>query len=60
MNIDKCKNCKYYVPFFRGCTLYNKKVYLRNGNFEEYPMNITYIKKDECQYNSKGVNDYDI
>lgn len=49
MNIDKCKNCKYYVPFFNGCTLYNKKVYYRNGNFEEYPTSIIYIKKRRMQ-----------
>lgn len=53
MNINKCKSCKYYVPFFDGCILYNKRVYSRDGSFEDYPINITYIKNDECKYDFK-------
>lgn len=45
MDINKCKSCKHYVPFIDGCDLSFEEVYLGDGDFEDYPMYVTYIKK---------------
>ena len=33
MNINKCINCEHYEPFLNGCNLYQKEVYLGEGDF---------------------------
>lgn len=34
MNIEKCISCKHYEPFFNGCYLYQKEIYLGEGDFD--------------------------
>ena len=53
MNINKCKVCKHYEPFFSSCKLYLKEVYLGEGDFDVMPVSIRSVNKSECKYESK-------
>lgn len=50
MNIDKCRACKNFEPFFCSCNLYEREVYLGEGVFDFQPVNIKKIGKDECKF----------
>ena len=50
MNKSRCKTCKYYNSFFNGCNLHVEEVYLGEGDFDVYPVNIKDISKSECEY----------
>jgi len=50
MNIDKCKNCKHYDNFFYACTLYQKEIYLGEGDFDYSYYSIKEIEPSECEY----------
>lgn len=61
MNINKCKSCEYYEPFFRGCKLYDEEVYMGEGDFEVFPVSVKEVSKVECNYKKrKRVNSYEI
>lgn len=57
MDINKCKTCKYYEPFFLSCNLYIREVYLDEGDFDVQPVGVKEIGPDECKYEKK---DYDL
>ena len=50
MNKSKCRTCVYYDSFFNGCNLNIKEVYLGEGDFDVYPVNIKDISELECEY----------
>lgn len=56
MNIEKCISCKYYEPFLNGCYLYQKKIYLGDGDFDVTLVSIKSVTKEECEYEQKDVN----
>ena len=53
MNKSRCKTCEYYDPFFNGCNLNIKEVYLGEGYFDVYPVSIKCVSKSECEYDEK-------
>lgn len=53
MNKSKCITCRHYDSFFNGCNLYYEDVYLGEGDFDVYPVNIKDISKSECEYEVK-------
>lgn len=53
MNINKCKTCIFYEPFFNSCHLYFNEVYLGEGDFNLIPVNIKNISKSEYNYEKK-------
>ena len=53
MNKSRCKTCEYYDPFFNGCNLNIKEVYLGEGYFDVYPVSIKCVSKSECKYEEK-------
>ena len=54
MNINKCKSCAFYEPFFNSCLLYFDEVYLGEGDFDIVPVNIKNVSKLECEYTKKA------
>ncbi len=56
MNINKCKTCIFYEPFFGSRDLYDEKVYIGEGDFEIRPVSIRSVNKSECEYKQKEVN----
>lgn len=56
MNINKCKSCAFYEPFFNSCNLYFDEVYLGEGDFGVMPVSIKNVSKSECEYEAKEVN----
>lgn len=56
MNIEKCRTCKNFEPFFHSCNLYEREVYLGEGDIDLQPVSIKRIEEDECKYRFKGVN----
>ena len=50
MNINKCINCEHYEPFLNGCNLYQKEVYLGEGDFFLTLSSIKSISKKECEF----------
>lgn len=53
MNINKCKSCAFYEPFFNSCHLYFDEVYLGEGDFQLTAVNIKNVSKLECNYMAK-------
>lgn len=53
MNINKCKSCAFYEPFFNSCNLYLEEIYLGEGDFDIQPANIKNVSKKECDYIAK-------
>lgn len=53
MNINKCKSCEHYNPFFNSCLLYFDEVYLGEGVYDVMPVNIKNVSKSECEYVKK-------
>ena len=53
MNIEKCISCKHYEPFLNGCYLYQKEVYLGEGDFDVTLVSIKSVTKKECEYEQK-------
>ena len=54
MNINKCKSCAFYEPFFNSCNLYQDEVYLGEGDSDIVPVNIKNVSKLECEYTKKA------
>lgn len=54
MNINKCKSCEYYEPFFSSCNLYFETLYIGDGDFEGRPVSIRVINTKECKYKKKA------
>ena len=54
MDINKCKSCKHYEPFFSSCKLYSEEVYMGEGEFEERSVSIRAINVKECKYIKKA------
>ena len=50
MNIEKCISCEHYEPFLNGCNLYQKEVYLGEGDFFFTLSSIKSISKKECEF----------
>lgn len=57
MNINKCKSCEHYEPFFSGCKLYDEQVYMGEGVFDVFPLSIREVSKSECNYEKKVSNE---
>ena len=55
MNINKCRSCKHYEPFFSGCKLYEEEVYMGEGGFDVFPISIKEVSKSKCKYKQKGT-----
>lgn len=53
MNINKCKSCEHFKPFFCSCKLYDEEVYMGEGDFNVMPVSIKEINKLECEYTKK-------
>lgn len=53
MDINKCKSCVFYEPFFNSCHLCVGEVYLGEGDYDIKPVNIKNISKVECNYMAK-------
>jgi len=56
VDISKCKTCKNYDFFFGACNLYEKEIYLGEGEFNTQPVSIKNISKSECEYQLKAGN----
>lgn len=54
MNINKCKSCEHFEPFFCGCKLYDEEVYMGEGDFDVFPISIKEVSKTECNYGKKA------
>ena len=54
MNINKCKSCVFYDPFFGSCHLYFDEVYLGEGDFNVVPVNIKNVSELEGEYTKKA------
>ena len=54
MNIEKCRTCKHFEPFFYSCNLYEREVYMGEGDFDLQPVGINEIEEDECKYEKKN------
>ena len=56
MNIEKCISCKHYEPFLNGCYLYQKEVYLGEGDFDVTLVSIKSVTKEECEYEQMAMD----
>lgn len=54
MNINKCKSCEHYEPFFSSCKLYYEEVYVGEGDFDTFLISIKEVSKTECNYEKKA------
>ena len=54
MNINKCKTCVFYEPFFNSCSLYSEEVYLGEGDFDVMPVSIKEVSWLDCEYTKKA------
>ena len=50
MNIEKCRTCKNFEPFFHSCDLYEREVYLGEGDWDVQPLSIKNVSESECEY----------
>ena len=60
MNINKCKTCIFYEPFFSSCNLYQHEIYVCEGDFDMVSTSIKYVNQSECKYKKKRVIKYGI
>ena len=54
MDITRCKTCKHFEPFFYSCNLYEREVYIGEGDFDLQPVSIKDVDEDECEYKEIG------
>lgn len=55
MNIEKCRTCKRFEPFFYSCNLYEREVYMGEGDFDLQPVSIKEVDEIECEYEKQQV-----
>jgi hypothetical protein len=50
MDVTKCRTCKNFDTFFYSCNLYEREVYLGEGEVDFQHVSIRSISKSECEY----------
>ena len=55
MNIEKCRTCNHFEPFFYSCNLYKREVYLGEGDFDLQHVSIKEVDEIECKYEKQQV-----
>lgn len=53
--IEKCRTCKHFEPFFYSCNLYEREVYMDEGDFNLQHVSIKEVDETECEYVKQQV-----